>query len=177
MNIYSSSSSSVLECYILPSSQELVFTVYSNMKFVLTSLFAILAYTMVAVAQPTLQTTINFDDRYCVGPTSLQTTACSTGENGLITRGFPTFGSLPSFPAIAGSQIVEGFNSTSCGACWRVTYGPTARSVSLTLVNTAPIGFTLCTNTLLALTGFNRSNVPANIPVEAMAVPAADCGL
>ncbi|RXW25321.1 hypothetical protein EST38_g496 [Candolleomyces aberdarensis] len=147
------------------------------MKFAFTSLFATLAYTLVAVAQPPLQTTINFDDRYCVGSTSLQTTACSTGENGLITRGFPTFGSLPTFPAIAGSQFVEGFNSTSCGACWEVFDPNTGRSVFLTLVNTAPTGFTLCTDTLLALTGFNRTNVPNSIPVEARAIPAADCGL
>ncbi|KAJ2920449.1 hypothetical protein H1R20_g2586, partial [Candolleomyces eurysporus] len=144
------------------------------MKF--TAIFVALTSALVAVAQPPLLSTINFDDRFCVGSTSLATTACSTGENGLITRGFPTFGSLPSFPAIAGSQIVEGFNSTSCGACWEVFDPNTGRSVFLTLVNSAPQGFILCTDTLLALTGFNRTNVPANIPVEARAVPAADCG-
>ncbi|KAJ2917032.1 hypothetical protein MD484_g3404, partial [Candolleomyces efflorescens] len=147
------------------------------MKFAFTSLFATLAYTLVAVAQQPIQSTINYDDRYCVGPTSLQTTACSTGENGLITRGFPTFGSLPTFPGIAGSQFVEGFNSTSCGACWRVSYPDTGRSVVLTLVNNAPTGFTLCTDTLLALTGFDRDNVPNSIPVQATALPDSDCGL
>jgi hypothetical protein len=47
----------------------------------------------------------------------------------------------------------------------------------LTLVNTAPVGFTLCTDTLLALTGFNRTNVPNSIPVSARPLPASDCGL
>ncbi|KAF5311591.1 hypothetical protein D9611_009480 [Ephemerocybe angulata] len=146
------------------------------MKF--STIFSTLAATaLVAVAQPPLLTTINFDDRLCVGSTSLQTTSCSTGANGLITKGFPTLGSLPSFPQVAGSFIVEGFNSTSCGACWEVFDPNTGHSVFLTLVNSVSPGFTLCTDTLLTLTGFDRSNVPANIPVEARAIPAADCGL
>ncbi|KAJ3547045.1 hypothetical protein NMY22_g1803 [Coprinellus aureogranulatus] len=71
---------------------------------------------------------------------------------------------------------VTGFNDTDCGSCWRISYAGTGRSVPITIINSAPTGFTLCTDTLLALTGFNRDNVPDNIPVSVVQAPASECG-
>ncbi|KAF5319998.1 hypothetical protein D9611_011029 [Ephemerocybe angulata] len=145
------------------------------MQFILTSTLALLATALTAVAQPPLSTTINFDDRYCNSDVALTTTACSTGSNGLASR-WPTFGNVPNFPLVGGGFPVEGFNSANCGSCWEITDPNTGRSVAITLVNVATPGFTLCTDTLLALTGFNRTNVPGVVPVTARQVPLIDCG-
>ncbi|KAK0439907.1 Cerato-platanin [Armillaria borealis] len=53
---------------------------------------------------------------------SLNNVACSNGEHGLETKGYTTYGSLPSFPYIASSDAVEGWNSANCGTCWLLTY-------------------------------------------------------
>ncbi|TFK23221.1 snodprot1 [Coprinopsis marcescibilis] len=149
----------------------------------LSSIALLFAAAATVFAQPPLRTTIVYDDAYCRGGTSLSTTVCSTGENGLLTRGFTTFNSLPSFPRIAGTFFVEGFNSANCGACYEITHQPRngdpTRSIFVTAVNSAPqsAGFVLCTDTLLELTGETRDTVPPNIPVDVRAVPAADCGL
>ncbi|TFK23213.1 snodprot1 [Coprinopsis marcescibilis] len=151
----------------------------------LSSLALLLTCAAAVLAGPPLLTTIVYDDAYCVGSASLSTTTCSTGSNGLITKGYPTFGSLPSFPRIAGTIMVEGWNSTNCGSCYEIYHEPRngagGRSIYVTAVNSAPQipngpGFILCTDTLLALTEETRNTVPANIPVEVRAVPDYDCG-
>ncbi|EAU80636.2 snodprot1 [Coprinopsis cinerea okayama7 len=133
-----------------------------------------------ALAGPPLVTTIRYDGAYCNAGASLHTTACSTGSNGLITKGYSTFGSLPTFPRIAGSILVEGWNSTNCGGCYELYYEPTngagGRSIYVTAVNSAPEGFVLCTDTFLDFTEEEMGTVPESITVEARAVPAYDCG-
>jgi hypothetical protein len=59
---------------------------------------------------------------YDNGQTSMNSVACSNGVNGLVTKGYPTFGSLPSFPFIGGAFAVGAWNSTECGSCWELTY-------------------------------------------------------
>lgn len=67
-------------------------------------------------------TSTTFDNTYDNGNESLNNVACSNGVNGLVTKGFTTFNSLPSFPFIGGAQVVTGWNSTNCGTCWALTY-------------------------------------------------------
>ena len=143
------------------------------MQFTLTTAFLTLASALLASAQ--VPTTINYDDRYCRAAERSSTVACSGGENGIENR-WPTFGQVPQFPQIGGGFPVAGFNDTDCGSCWQVSYAGTGRSVPITLINAAPSGFTLCTDTLLALTGFDRDNVPDNIPVTVVQVAASECG-
>lgn len=55
---------------------------------------------------------------------SLSTTACSDGPDGMLTR-FTTFGSLPcslpSFPNIGAAQAVAGWSSPACGPRWQIS--------------------------------------------------------
>lgn len=143
------------------------------MQFFFTTALITLASALFASAQ--VASTINYDDRYCRGTESSNSVACSGGANGIATR-WPTFGNVPQFPQIGGGFPVAGFNDTDCGSCWRITYAGTGRSVPITIINSAPTGFTLCTDTLLALTGFNRDNVPNNIPVTVVQAPVSECG-
>ncbi len=53
---------------------------------------------------------------------SLSSVTCSDGANGLLIKGYTTFGSLPSFPNISAAKAVGGWNSTACGSCWQITY-------------------------------------------------------
>ncbi|KAG6871360.1 hypothetical protein C0992_011155, partial [Termitomyces sp. T32_za158] len=70
----------------------------------------------------TLGVTVSYDPTYDDAAASLTTVACSDGSNGLIPRGFTTFGSLPHFAHIGGAAAVEGWNSANCGSCWNLTY-------------------------------------------------------
>ena len=63
-----------------------------------------------------------YDNTYDNGTNSLAIVACSNGENGLLTKGFTTFDSLPNFPYIGGAPAVAGWNSPNCGTCWALTY-------------------------------------------------------
>jgi len=82
---------------------------------------------------------VRFNTFYDNPSTSLNNVACSNGDNGLVTKGFPTFGSLPSFPGIGGVSAVKGWNSPECGSCWELTYG--ANSIYITAVDTISDGF------------------------------------
>jgi len=53
-----------------------------------------------------LEYKITYDTFYDNGSASLNDTACSNGEYGLITRNFTTLDSLPDFPYIGGSFAV-----------------------------------------------------------------------
>ena len=78
--------------------------------------------------------TAGFDTVYDDPSRSLSSVACSDGFNGLLTRGFTTFGSLPKYPHIGGAPAVTGWNSTGCGTCWNLTYTNaegTAKSINL----------------------------------------------
>jgi len=69
-----------------------------------------------------IQVSVSYDPKYDVSGTSLNTVTCSDGENGLIRKGFSTFGSLPTFPRIGGAPTVEGWNSVNCGKCYSLHY-------------------------------------------------------
>jgi hypothetical protein len=60
---------------------------------------------------------ISYDTIYDKSNNSLNTVACSDGSNGLLTKGFKTYGDLPKFPFIGGAQTVADYNSKNCGLC------------------------------------------------------------
>ncbi|KIK59090.1 hypothetical protein GYMLUDRAFT_139795, partial [Collybiopsis luxurians FD-317 M1] len=64
---------------------------------------------------------VRFDTAYDDPSRSLATVACSDGPNGLMTKGYTTFNSLPSFPNIGAASAVTGWNSPECGTCWQLT--------------------------------------------------------
>ncbi|KAG0701386.1 Cerato-platanin [Suillus ampliporus] len=109
---------------------------------------------------------------------SLSTVSCSDGKkNGLLTKGYTNFSSLPSFPDIGGIPGTT-WNPTLCGSCWSLTYtaprgGQT--TIYITAVdgtftyNVSPQAFYKLTNG----TGFETDKVTA----EAIQVAASNCGI
>ncbi|KII89363.1 hypothetical protein PLICRDRAFT_175556 [Plicaturopsis crispa FD-325 SS-3] len=64
---------------------------------------------------------ISWDGTYDVASTSLDTVACSDGSHGLESK-YHTFGGLPSDPYIGGAAAIGGWNSASCGTCWKLVH-------------------------------------------------------
>ncbi|KAG1770887.1 Cerato-platanin [Suillus placidus] len=67
------------------------------------------------------QVNVTYTSFYDNSATSLSQVACSNGVNGLLTKGYTTLGSLPSFPNIGGIPNLT-WNSTLCGTCWNLKY-------------------------------------------------------
>ncbi|OBZ72579.1 Allergen Asp f 15 [Grifola frondosa] len=123
-------------------------------------------------AVQTLQVT--YDQTYDVASNSLVIVACSNGVNGLLAKGFTTFGSLPDFPFIGGAQAVEGWNSPNCGTCWQLQYGNT--TINVLAIDHAGSGFNIGLDAMNKLT--NNQGVDLGV-VEVVSVRTAEsvCGL
>ena len=95
----------------------------------LSKLISFVALVSTTLAAPQATVPLTFDTTYDNSGQSLATVSCSNGPNGLLTKGFTTFGSLPNFPNIGGGSVVEGFNSINCGTCWTLTFQNTSLNV------------------------------------------------
>ncbi|KAF9059687.1 cerato-platanin-related secreted protein [Rhodocollybia butyracea] len=134
----------------------------------------------VALASLAAADTLQYDPAYDVEGASLTTVACSDGANGLITRGFSTFKSLPSFPNIGAFSAVSGWNSTNCGTCWEVTYTNAAgESTSLNVLAVDHAGDGLINVSEEAMNTLTDNNAVAfgAVPVTSVQVDASACGL
>ena len=137
------------------------------MKFL--TAFTAAALTTCAVATTY---TLSYDPVYDQGSTSLNAVACSDGSNGMLSHGYTTFGSIPTFPYIGGAPQITGWNSAYCGTCWVITYTTSSGSISkfITAIDVgdeARNGFNLSLEAMNALTGgqavaLGRVNVTAN---------------
>ncbi|TDL22976.1 Cerato-platanin [Rickenella mellea] len=116
----------------------------------LSNLFILPLFATTALSAPAFNVSITYDQTYDNKAGSLSTVACSNGKNGLLTRGFTTFGSLPSFPNIGGGFPVTGWNSTACGGCWNIAFNES--SINVILVDTANPGFNLALGAMMKLT-------------------------
>lgn len=142
--------------------------------------FAILAsLALVMMTSTTVATTVSFDTKYDNGGTSLTSVACSDGPNGLITRGFSTFDSLPRFPHIGGAQAVTGWNSPSCGTCWQLSYTDaqgTTNTTNVLAIDVAQSGFNIALSAMNELTNGNAAQL-GRIDVVSQQVSGSVCGL
>ncbi|PPQ92244.1 hypothetical protein CVT25_008926 [Psilocybe cyanescens] len=123
--------------------------------------------------------TTSYDTTYDNASQSLATVACSDGPNGLLTRGFTTFSSLPHFPNIGGVPAIQGWNSPSCGTCWKLSYtdgSGVTRSVNILGVDVAVTNFNIGLNAMNTLTG-NQAQFLGRVPITATQVPSSVCGL
>lgn len=68
-----------------------------------------------------LAVSLGYDQVYDSPTRSLSTVACSDGSNGMLTRGYTNFSSLPHFPFIGAISAIS-WNSALCGSCWELTY-------------------------------------------------------
>ncbi|KAL2872771.1 allergenic cerato-platanin Asp F13 [Aspergillus lucknowensis] len=129
--------------------------------------------------QSTGSSTLSYDPRYDIGGTSLNQVACSTGDYGLITEGFSTFDSLPSFARIGGAPTIPGNGSPNCGTCYRIEYTPAGgatNSIVITAIDAAPGGFNVATEAMNQLTG-GRAEELGRVDVTWTQVSRTDCGL
>ncbi|KAI0696577.1 Cerato-platanin-domain-containing protein [Cerioporus squamosus] len=116
--------------------------------------FAALAISLFALpsafAQTATNVSVSFDQTYDNPGGSLTTVACSDGPNGLITKGFSNFTSLPGFPNIGGAFAIGGFNSANCGTCWALTFNGT--TINVLAIDTASNGFNIALAAMNKLT-------------------------
>ncbi|TFY80993.1 hypothetical protein EWM64_g3012 [Hericium alpestre] len=129
---------------------------------------------LVALIPSALAVSVRYDQTYDNAGQSLSTVACSDGPNGLLTKGFTTFGSLPSFPNIGAAQAVAAWNSPNCGTCWRLTYNGT--SINVIAIDHAGDGFNLSLEAMNKLTN-GQAVFDGVVQATATQVAASACGL
>ena len=102
----------------------------------LANTFALFAFLLTSVSA----FTASYDTAYDNPDRSLSTVSCSDGPNGLLTRNFTTFGSLPKYPYVGGAPAVKDWNSPGCGTCWNLTYTNAegiAKSINLLAIDSS----------------------------------------
>ena len=122
---------------------------------------------------------VSYDSIYDNSNQSLATVACSDGSNGLLTKGYTTFGSLKNFPNIGGAPAVTGWNSPACGTCWKLTYtNPkgVSNSINILAVDSATPDFNIGVQALNTLTGGQAIQL-GRVPITATQVAASACKL
>ncbi|KAJ4475594.1 Cerato-platanin [Lentinula aciculospora] len=143
--------------------------------------FFTLFFTVVVAAFATLVAadTLQYDTAYDDASASLSTVACSDGANGLLTKGYPTFGSLPSFPNIGAFGAIEGWNSANCGTCWQVTYSFNGVSTTLNVLAIDHAGEGLINVSEEAMNTLTNGNAVAfgAVTVSSVEVDASACGM
>jgi hypothetical protein len=125
------------------------------------------------------QLSVSFDQKFDDASQSLTSVACSDGPNGLITRGFTTFGSLPHFPFIGGGPAVTGFGSPGCGTCWELTFVNAEKvptSINILVIDVATPNFNIALEAMNDLTD-NEAQFFGRVDVTAVEVAASACGL
>ncbi|KAH9894066.1 Cerato-platanin [Cubamyces lactineus] len=136
--------------------------------------FTALVLTFTALLSSALAVTVSYDQTYDNSSGDLHTVACSDGPNGMLTKGFTTFGSLPHFPNIGGAAAVAGWNSASCGTCWKLTYN--GRSINVLAIDHTDAGFNIALEAMNTLTN-NQAEFLGRIDAQATQVDASQCGL
>ncbi|KAF8518093.1 Cerato-platanin [Gautieria morchelliformis] len=136
---------------------------------------SVLAATSVFSVVNGFATTSTYDNTYDNPAGSLNGVACSNGVNGLVTKGFTTFSSLPSFPHIGGAMAVTGWNSTKCGSCWALTFNQT-KTINVLAIDTSANGFNIAQKALDELTN-NQAVALGRVPITAVEVDPSACGL
>ncbi|KAI0662816.1 Cerato-platanin [Cubamyces menziesii] len=135
----------------------------------------ILATVVLSAAEPgPLFTTVTWDSVYDNPDGSLTTVACSTGKNGMITKGFNYFKELPSFPFIGGGDVIEAYDSVNCGSCWALVYEGVL--VTVLAIDSFQSGFNIAEEAMDVLTG-NRSRELGQVEITAYRFPNSQCGL
>ncbi|KAH9067617.1 immunomodulatory protein [Lactarius vividus] len=117
---------------------------------------------------------VRFNTFYDNPQTSLNNVACSNGNNGLVTKGFPTFGSLPSFPGIGAAKAVGAWNSPLCGSCWKLTFE--GNSIFITAIDTVGDGFDISLAAMNILTNGQAQKLDV-VNAQATQVDNSFCGL
>lgn len=127
-----------------------------------------------ALLTSTAAITVSYDTGYDDGSRSLSVVSCSDGTNGLLTKGYTTQSSLPSFPHIGGASTITGWNSASCGKCYSLTYN--GKTINVLAIDHAVEGFNIAQAALDELTGGQAVQL-GRIDAIWAEVAASACGL
>ena len=136
--------------------------------------------TLLVFATPAFsQYTVFYDEFYDGNLNSLSNVACSTGNYGLITYGYNTFGQIPTYPMIGGAPQIQGWNSPNCGTCWNLTYTDPhggSSSVTFTAINLSgvPGRYTISFAGMDELTNGNALTLDG-APISATQLPESAC--
>ncbi|CAL1703221.1 unnamed protein product [Somion occarium] len=136
--------------------------------------FFVLLSALYLLVAPALAVRVSYDNTYDNPDNSLSIVACSNGENGLLTKGFTDFASLPTFPNIGGAQAVAGWNSPNCGTCWELSYK--GKKINVLAIDHAGDGFNIAQTALDELTNGLAVEVGV-IQADARQVSRRRCGL
>jgi hypothetical protein len=118
---------------------------------------------------------VSYDTGYDNRSRSLTAVSCSDGSNGLITRyGWQNQGNVPKFPYIGGAQAIAGWNSPSCGTCWKLEYK--GKSINVLAIDHAAAGFNIALDAMNALTNGQASQL-GRVDAKATQVDKKNCGL
>jgi len=129
-----------------------MFKMICTISFALALFFTQVAHALPQPAAPTptpLRAT--FDTTFDNPTRSLNSVACSNGDNGLVSK-FPTFCDIPNYPYIGGAFDVA-WNSPNCGGCWSIANPANGATIYMTAVDTAGAGFNMGTTAFKALNG------------------------
>ncbi|CEI70543.1 hypothetical protein FVEN_g960 [Fusarium venenatum] len=119
--------------------------------------------------------TVSYDPGYGEAGRAMTSVACSDGSNGLITRyKWQTQGQIPKFPYIGGAQAIAGWNSKSCGTCWKLTYK--GKSINVLAIDHTDAGFNISPAAMNALTN-NQAVKLGRVDATATQVAVTNCGL
>ncbi|KAI0081418.1 Cerato-platanin [Panus rudis PR-1116 ss-1] len=135
-----------------------------------TALIAALSF----FASSAVGVTVSYDRTYDNKSGSLATVACSDGPNGLLTKGYTTFGSLKNFPNIGGAAAVASWNSPACGTCWQLTYN--GKNINVLAVDHTDDGFNLSFEAMDTLTN-GQAEFLGRVDATVKQLSASACGL
>ncbi|OAT05857.1 allergenic cerato-platanin Asp F13 [Blastomyces gilchristii SLH14081] len=120
--------------------------------------------------------TVAYDEVYDNANMDLLTTACSDGSNGLVTKGFSVAGDLPIFPRVGAAFSVGGWNSPSCGKCYKLTFEETGVEIPVIAIDHAGSGFNLAKEAMDELTG-GRAAELGRVDMSVTEAAPGDCGM
>nr|ABM63508.1 CF-MANG protein [Ceratocystis fimbriata]QNN25949.1 cerato-platanin protein [Ceratocystis manginecans]ABM63512.1 CF-FAG protein [Ceratocystis fimbriata]QBO55778.1 cerato-platanin [Ceratocystis fimbriata]QBO55779.1 cerato-platanin [Ceratocystis fimbriata] len=106
---------------------------------------------------------ISYDPIYAAD-LSMGSVACSNGDHGLMEQ-YPTLGQVPGFPNVGGIPDIAGWNSPSCGTCWKVTI-PNGNSIFIRGVDSGRGGFNVNPTAFTKLVGSTEAGRVDNVNYE-----------
>lgn len=121
---------------------------------------------------------VSYDPKYDVRGASLNTVSCSDGENGLVTKGYSNFGSLPTFPLIGGAPTIARWNSPNCGKCYQLQYrgGNVDKTINVLAIDAASGGFNIGLEAMNRLTN-NQAEKLGRVTATYTQVADSVCGM
>ncbi|KAJ8076409.1 hypothetical protein PM082_000832 [Marasmius tenuissimus] len=136
---------------------------------------SLLAPVLLALVSNAEAEKVQFDNNYDNPGGSLSTVACSDGPNGLLTRGYTTFSTLPGFndhKHIGAAAAIEGWNSANCGTCWALNYTTNFfhKTITMFAIDHATQGFVISETAMNDLTG-GQARALGQAEVNAQRVP------